>query len=147
MRAEALVAERLAGAGWTDPGAGTSTSAATSSTSWRSTRVRRRRSSSSRCAGGRGAISAWPEETVDHRKRTRDPSGRVRRCSSGRTPVPHLPLRFDLVVVEPTRGRVARLHRHADRTTRWPSIGTAPGPCATLRRGPGPCPTARATDT
>jgi putative endonuclease len=56
-----------------------------------------------------------PEETVDHRKRARIRAaayalielGEIR----GRGPVPRLPLRFDLVVVEPG-GRV-RHHRHA----------------------------------
>jgi putative endonuclease len=56
-----------------------------------------------------------PEETVDHRKRVR-----VRAAAYGLldrgvlpdgSPVPRLPLRFDLVVVEPG-GRV-RHHRHA----------------------------------
>lgn len=56
-----------------------------------------------------------PEETVDARKRAR-----VRAAAYGLLergvlpngmPVPHLPLRFDLVVVEPG-GRV-RHHRHA----------------------------------
>lgn len=56
-----------------------------------------------------------PEETVDHRKRTR-----VRAAAHGLldlgalpdgSPLPRLPLRFDLVVVEPG-GRI-RHHRHA----------------------------------
>jgi len=56
-----------------------------------------------------------PEETVDHRKRVR-----VRRAAyglldrgvlPGGDPLPRLPLRFDLVVVEPG-GRI-RHHRHA----------------------------------
>jgi len=56
-----------------------------------------------------------PEETVDHRKRVR-----VRAAAYGLldrgvlpdgSPVPRLPLRFDLVVVEPS-GRI-RHHRHA----------------------------------
>ena len=56
-----------------------------------------------------------PEETVDHRKRVR-----VRAAAYGLldrgvlpdgSPVPRLPLRFDLVVVEPG-GRI-RHHRHA----------------------------------
>jgi putative endonuclease len=56
-----------------------------------------------------------PEETVDHRKR-----GRVRAAAYGLlergalpdgSAVPRLPLRFDLVVVEPA-GRI-RHHRHA----------------------------------
>ena len=56
-----------------------------------------------------------PEETVDHRKRVR-----VRRAAYGLielgslpdgSPVPRLPLRFDLIVVEP--GDRLRHHRHA----------------------------------
>lgn len=56
-----------------------------------------------------------PEETVDHRKRVR-----IRQAAYGLldrgslpdgAPLPRLPLRFDLVVVEPA-GRV-RHHRHA----------------------------------
>ena len=55
-----------------------------------------------------------PEETVDGRKRARlHAAGFVLR-DAGRlpdgTPVPSLPLRFDLVVVEP--GRPLRHHRH-----------------------------------
>lgn len=62
-----------------------------------------------------GRAFGLPEETVDGRKRTR-----VRAAAYGLldrgvlpdgVPVPHLPLRFDLVVVEPA-GRV-RHHRHA----------------------------------
>ena len=62
-----------------------------------------------------GRAFGLPEETVDHRKRSR-----VRAAAYGLlergilpdgSPVPHLPLRFDLVVVEPG-GRV-RHHRHA----------------------------------
>jgi len=56
-----------------------------------------------------------PEETVDGRKRTR-----VRAAAFGLldrgvlpdgSPLPHLPLRFDLIVVEP--GDRIRHHRHA----------------------------------
>jgi putative endonuclease len=57
------------------------------------------------------------EETVDHRKR-----GRLRLAAYGLldrgvlpdgVPLPHLPLRFDLVVVEPgERGRGPRLRHH-----------------------------------
>ena len=56
-----------------------------------------------------------PEETVDGRKRSR-----VRAAAYGLlergilpdgSPVPHLPLRFDLIVVEP--GDRMRHHRHA----------------------------------
>jgi putative endonuclease len=56
-----------------------------------------------------------PEETVDHRKRVRVRQaayGLLDRGSvSGGGPLPRLPLRFDLVVVEPG-GRI-RHHRHA----------------------------------
>ena len=56
-----------------------------------------------------------PEETVDHRKRTRLRNAAHALLELGALPsgesVPHLPLRFDLVVVEP-RGRY-RHHRHA----------------------------------
>jgi putative endonuclease len=56
-----------------------------------------------------------PEETVDHRKRTRVRAAAYGLLERGTlpdgSPVPRLPLRFDLVVVEPG-GRV-RHHRHA----------------------------------
>ena len=56
-----------------------------------------------------------PEETVDHRKRTRIRSAAYALVElgtlTGGEPVPHLPLRFDLVVVEP--GGRTRHHRHA----------------------------------
>ncbi len=56
-----------------------------------------------------------PEETVDRRKRTRIRSAAYALVDLGsiRTgeAIPHLPLRFDLVVVEPG-GRI-RHHRHA----------------------------------
>lgn len=56
-----------------------------------------------------------PEETVDHRKRARVRAaayGLLDRGSlPGGDPIPHLPLRFDLVVVEP--GDRVRHHRHA----------------------------------
>ena len=56
-----------------------------------------------------------PEETVDHRKRVACPGGRVRAARSGRAARwiarARLPLRFDLVVVEP--GDRVRHHRHA----------------------------------
>jgi putative endonuclease len=55
-----------------------------------------------------------PEETVDHRKRVRLRAAAHGLLELGRLPdgsaVPRLPLRFDLVVVEPG-GRV-RHHRH-----------------------------------
>ena len=55
-----------------------------------------------------------PEETVDHRKRVRlHEAGfalRDRGRLGGATPLPHLPLRFDLIAMEP-RGRL-RHHRH-----------------------------------
>jgi putative endonuclease len=62
-----------------------------------------------------GRAFGLPEETVDHRKR-----GRVRAAAYGLLdrgslpdgePLPHLPLRFDLVVAEPG-GRI-RHYRHA----------------------------------
>jgi putative endonuclease len=56
-----------------------------------------------------------PEETVDHRKRTRIRSAAYALVElgslKGGQAVPHLPLRFDLVVVEP--GGRTRHHRHA----------------------------------
>jgi putative endonuclease len=49
-----------------------------------------------------------PEETVDHRKRTRVRAAAYGLLDRGRLPdgggLPHLPLRFDLVVVEPAAG-------------------------------------------
>jgi putative endonuclease len=46
-----------------------------------------------------------PEETVDHRKRSRLHQAGFALREAGRladgTPVPHLPMRFDLIVVEP----------------------------------------------
>jgi Holliday junction resolvase-like predicted endonuclease len=51
------------------------------------------------------------EETVDHRKRTR-----IRQAAYAlleREELPHLPLRFDLVVVEPgERGGEPRVRHH-----------------------------------
>ena len=56
-----------------------------------------------------------PEETVDHRKRVRVRAAAFGLLDRGTlpdgSPVPRLPLRFDLVVVEPG-GRI-RHHRHA----------------------------------
>jgi putative endonuclease len=56
-----------------------------------------------------------PEETVDHRKRVRIRAAAYGLLDRGvlpdGSPVPRLPLRFDLVVVEPG-GRI-RHHRHA----------------------------------
>ena len=56
-----------------------------------------------------------PEETVDHRKRVRVRSAAYGLLDRGTlpdgSPLPRLPLRFDLIVVEPG-GRV-RHHRHA----------------------------------
>ena len=55
------------------------------------------------------------EETVDHRKRVRVRTAACglldRGTLPGGRPVPHLPLRFDLIVVEP--GGRLRHHRHA----------------------------------
>jgi len=56
-----------------------------------------------------------PEETVGHRKRLRIRAAAYGLLDRGAfpdgSPVPHLPLRFDLVVVEP--GDRVRHHRHA----------------------------------
>jgi putative endonuclease len=56
-----------------------------------------------------------PEETVDHRKRVRVRAAAYGLLDRGTLPdgkpVPRLPLRFDLVVLEPG-GRI-RHHRHA----------------------------------
>jgi putative endonuclease len=56
-----------------------------------------------------------PEETVDHRKRVRVRAAAYGLLDRGTLPdgslVPRLPLRFDLVVVEP--GDRMRHHRHA----------------------------------
>jgi putative endonuclease len=56
-----------------------------------------------------------PEETVDHRKRARVRAAAYRLLDRGALPgggaLPHLPLRFDLIVVEP--GDRIRHHRHA----------------------------------
>ncbi len=52
-----------------------------------------------------------PEETVDHRKRTRLRQAGYGLLDGGR--FPRLPLRFDLVVVEPTeRGGEPRIRHH-----------------------------------
>ncbi len=56
-----------------------------------------------------------PEETVDRRKRSRVRAAAYGLLERGAlpdgSPVPHLPLRFDLIVVEP--GDRIRHHRHA----------------------------------
>ncbi len=56
-----------------------------------------------------------PEETVDHRKRARVRAAAYGLIDRGTmpdgSPVPRLPLRFDLVVAEP--GHRLRHHRHA----------------------------------
>ena len=56
-----------------------------------------------------------PEETVDHRKRARIRAAAYGLLERGAlpdgSPLPRLPLRFDLVVVEP--GDRMRHHRHA----------------------------------
>jgi len=56
-----------------------------------------------------------PEETVDHRKRSRVRAAAYGLLDRGQLPdgeaLPRLPLRFDLVVVEP--GGRMRHHRHA----------------------------------
>jgi len=53
-----------------------------------------------------------PEETVDHAKRARLRAAAFALVDGSRpeTPLPRLPIRFDLVVVEP--GGVIRHHRH-----------------------------------
>ena len=52
-----------------------------------------------------GRVFGLPEETVDHRKRTRVRAGAYGLLNRGTlpdgSPLPRLPLRFDLVVVEP----------------------------------------------
>jgi putative endonuclease len=112
--AETLVAHRLAAAGWTilarnvhvgryeldlvavDPGPPRALVAV--EVRWRA-----------------GRDFGLPEETVDHRKRSRVRAAAYGLLERGALPdgssLPHLPLRFDLVVVEPG-GRV-RHHRHA----------------------------------
>lgn len=66
-----------------------------------------------RWRAGRGF--GLPEETVDPRKRARVRAAAYGLLERGRlpdgSPVPYLPLRFDLVVVEP--GDRLRHHRHA----------------------------------
>ncbi len=66
-----------------------------------------------RWRAGRGF--GLPEETVDHRKRARIRTAAYGLLERGAlpdgSPLPHLPLRFDLVVVEP--GQRIRHHRHA----------------------------------
>ena len=62
-----------------------------------------------------GRSFGLPEETVDHRKRVRVRSAAYGLLDRGvlpdGSPVPRLPLRFDLIVVEP--GERVRHHRHA----------------------------------
>jgi putative endonuclease len=62
-----------------------------------------------------GRAFGLPEETVDHRKRVRVRSAAYGLLDRGTladgSAVPRLPLRFDLVVVEP--GDRVRHHRHA----------------------------------
>lgn len=62
-----------------------------------------------------GRAFGLPEETVDGRKRVRVRSAAYGLLERGSLPdgslLPHLPLRFDLVVVEP--GDRIRHHRHA----------------------------------
>ena len=112
--AEALVASRLASAGWTvlarnvhvgrheldlvavDPGP--PAALVIVEVRWRV-----------------GRDFGLPEETVDHRKRARVRAAAYGLLDRGSLPsgetLPHLPLRFDLVVVEP--GDRIRHHRHA----------------------------------
>jgi putative endonuclease len=62
-----------------------------------------------------GRAFGLPEETVDHRKRARVRAAAYGLLERGAlpdgSPLPRLPLRFDLVVVEP--GDRLRHHRHA----------------------------------
>jgi len=62
-----------------------------------------------------GRAFGLPEETVDHRKRSRVRAAAYGLLERGAlpdgSPLPRLPLRFDLVVVEP--GDRVRHHRHA----------------------------------
>jgi putative endonuclease len=62
-----------------------------------------------------GRAFGLPEETVDHRKRARVRAAAYGLLERGALPngsrLPHLPLRFDLIVVEP--GDRLRHHRHA----------------------------------
>ena len=112
--AETLVAERLTDAGWTvlarnvhvgrheldieaiDPGP--PAALVVVEVRWRA-----------------GREFGLPEETVDHRKRVRVRAAAFGLLDLGRLPdgslVPLLPLRFDLVVLEP--GGRLRHHRHA----------------------------------
>ena len=122
------VATRAKPAGPSWPG--TSMSVATSSTSWRSTRVPRRRSSSSRCAGGRAAASACPRRrstTASAPASARRPTGcsTAGRCRTA-SAVPRLPLRFDLVVVEPEGAGSPPSPRHVGASrVGVPAIGRA----------------------
>jgi len=114
-RAEALVVERLQAAGWTilarnvhvgrheldivgmDPGP--PAALVIVEVRWRSNRA-----------------FGLPEETVDHRKRTRVRAAAYGLLDLGRLPdggvMPRLPLRFDLVVVEPDEQRADGRIRH-----------------------------------
>lgn len=62
-----------------------------------------------------GRAFGLPEETVDHRKRSRVRTAAYGLLDRGALPdgslLPHLPLRFDLIVVE--SGDRVRHHRHA----------------------------------
>lgn len=111
--AEAIVADRLAGSGWTilarnvhvgrheidlvtiDPGP--PRTLVVVEVRWRAARD-----------------FGLPEETVDHRKRVRVRSAAYGLLDRGTlpdgSPLPRLPLRFDLIVVEP--GGRLRHHRH-----------------------------------
>lgn len=67
----------------------------------------------------RSRTHGYPEETLDHTKRAhlREGAGRLAAAEAlpDGTPLPHLPIRIDLVAVEPgPAGRPAmRHHRHA----------------------------------
>ena len=88
-------------------------SAATSSTSWRSTRARRRRSWIVEVRWrGSAATSAWPRRpsTIASGPGSGPrPTGCSTAVAARRRALPRLPLRFDLVVVEPGE-RVRQRH-------------------------------------
>ena len=88
-------------------------SAVASSISWRSTRVPRAMLVVVEVRWRRRRDFGLPEETVDHRKRTRVRQAAYAWLERGDHDVRHLPLRFDLVVVEPgIRGGESRIRHH-----------------------------------
>ena len=102
--AETLVAARLPDGRLDRPGPERRMSVATSSTSWRSTRARRRALVVVEVRWRAAGTSACPRRRSTTAS-GRGPRGRVRPARPGALPdgcrVPRLPLRFDLVVVEP----------------------------------------------